>query len=135
MKRFILGMIGALLVVGVALAAPARVEKPKLEKAVVQFDEQVKLVDVILKGTYIFIHDDEKMATGEACSSVYTYENGKQGRLVTSFHCIPVAREATDHFTVILSMTNPTANLPELLEYRFAGSPEGHKVPRPADTK
>ena len=60
------------------------------------------------------------------------YEDGKQGRLVVSFHCIPVEREAVDHFTILVGGFDPATKLPELIEFRFAGSTEGHKVPRPA---
>ena len=130
MKRYILGIIitGAVIISG-AFALPRTVDNPRIEKAVVQFTEPVKLQSVILKGDYLFVHDEEKMAKGEPCSYVYTYEAGKQGKLVASFHCIPTKREPVDHFTVIVSFTSAGSPLPELLEYRFAGSAEGHKVP------
>jgi hypothetical protein len=129
--RLALLVIGGLLVAGV-MAAPGRADGAKVQKAVVRFDEPVKLLGVILKGEYVIVHDDERMAQGEACTYVYAYENGQQGRLVVSFHCIPVEREAADHFTVLIGGYDPATRLPELLEYRFAGSSEGHKVPRPA---
>jgi hypothetical protein len=130
MKRygFALLVVGALLMGG-AMAAPGRAEGPKTQRAVVVFDEPVKLLGVILKGEYIFVHDDERMAKGEDYSYVYARENGQQGRLVISFHCIPVQREAVDHFTVMIGGYDPVTHLAELLEYRFAGSAEGHKVP------
>ena len=133
MKRYWFGILfaGVLLVVGV-LVAPIIAGQAKMQKAVLQFDEPIKLLGVVLKGEYIIIHDDERMAKGEDCTYVYTREDGKQGRLVVSFHCKPVQREATDHFTVVLGVPDPVSHLPELLEFRFAGSTEGHQVPRPA---
>lgn len=136
MKRYGFGLllVGALFMVGAA-SSPGVARQAKMQKAVLQFNEPVKLLDVILKGEYVIIHDDEKMAQGEPCTYVYTREDGKQGKLVVSFHCEPVQREATDHFTVIVGGYDPATHLPELLEYRFAGSTEGHKVPRPAAVK
>lgn len=132
MRRYLLGalIVGTLIISG-ALASPGRADNPKLQKAVVQFTEPVKVLDVILKGDYLFVHDEDKMAKGEPCTYIYAYEANKQGKLVASFHCIPTTREVVDHFTVIVSYTSPGAPLPELLEYRFAGSAEGHKVPTP----
>lgn len=133
MKRYWIGllMVGAL-AAGSALAASGKADEPKTQKAVVQFTEPVKLLNVILKGEYLFVHDDARMARGEDCTYVYERENGQQGKLVVSFHCIPVEREAADHFTIMVGGFDPATRLPELIEFRFAGSTEGHKVPRPA---
>lgn len=132
MKRYGFGLLTAALLFSViGLAAPAATGQAKVQKAVLQFNEPVKLLGVILKGEYVIVHDEERMAKGEDCTYVYAREDGKQGRLVVSFHCIPVEREVVDHFTVMVGGFDPATNLPELLEYRFAGSSEGHKVPRP----
>jgi hypothetical protein len=130
MKRFTFAILvtGALLMVGNALAMTSRVADSKLQKAVVVFEEKVKLLDVILKGQYLFVHDEERMARGESCTHVYNYSNNKQGELVVSFHCLPVEREKTDHFTVSTKRL-PNIDMYELIEYRFAGSNEGHRVP------
>jgi hypothetical protein len=131
MKRNFLtaAILGAMVVSSGLLAAHARAdardEKGNAQRAVVQFTEPVKLLNVILKGEYLFVHDEEKMAQGKDCTYIY-----QQGKLVTSFHCVPVKREAADNFTVLLT-SNPSTNLPELIEYRFAGSTEGHQVPQP----
>jgi len=130
MKRYSAAMLilaGA--VVMCLLAMPGRAANPRIEKATVQFDEPVKLLNVILKGEYLFVHDEGKMARGEDCTYVYNYSNGKQGDLVVSFHCIPVACQKADHFTITVNL-QPGTNLMELSEFRFAGSEEGHKVPQ-----
>jgi hypothetical protein len=130
MKRFAFAILitGALIMTGSALAMTNHFADSKIQQGVVTFDEPVKLRGVMLKGDYLFVHDEERMARGEDCTYVYTYSEGKKGNLVTSFHCIPIEREKTDHFTVSVKML-PGVNLYELIEYRFAGSTEGHKVP------
>jgi hypothetical protein len=130
MKRFAFAIMlaGALAIFSGALAMAGSARAPKSEKAAVSFDEPTKLLGVILKGEYLFVHDDERMARGEDCTYIYNYANGKQGELVVSFHCIPVPREKVNQFTVTVAMV-PGTSLYELVEYRFAGSDEGHRVP------
>ena len=130
MKRFAFAILitGALLMVSSAPAMTSRVADSKVQRAVVVFDTQVKLLDVMLKGQYLFVHDEERMARGESCTYVYNYPEDKQGSLVIAFHCAPVEREKTNHFTVSTKRL-PNIELYELIEYRFAGSNEGHRVP------
>jgi hypothetical protein len=120
--------VGLLLAAGL-FAAAAETTAPKKERAVITFTEPVKLLDVFLKGQYMFLHDDQKMAQGEPCSYVYEFRNGHAGRLVASFHCVPVERTKAEHFTVLLSRRSTAFDVPELTEYQFAGSTEGHGVP------
>lgn len=106
--------------------------QPEIQKAVVEFTEPVKLLGAVLKGDYLFLHDEGKMALGEPCAWVYARgDTGKFDKLVVSFHCIPVTRDdPTERFKVIIAATNPAIGPPEVLEYRFAGSTEGHQVPQ-----
>jgi hypothetical protein len=129
MKRYAATVMFAGAMIMSLLVLPGWAEKSRIEKAVVQFNEPVKLLNVMLKGEYLFVHDEEKMARGEACTYVYTHNKGKQGDLVVSFHCIPVARDKTDNFLVVVTM-QPGTNLSQIEEYRFAGSSEGHGVPQ-----
>ena len=77
MKRYTFIIIIAGVVLVALLAVSGRAEKPPVEKAVVQFDEPVKLLNVTLKGEYLFVHDEEKMArTNDAIF----------------MHCLPVRR-------------------------------------------
>jgi hypothetical protein len=130
MKRFTFAILitGALLMAGSAFAKSNHLADSKIQQGAVTFDTPVKLMGVILKGQYLFVHDEERMARGESCTSVYTYSEGKKGDLVISFHCIPVERDKSDHFTASVKMLQGV-NLYELVEYRFAGSTEGHRVP------
>lgn len=99
----------------------------KKEMAVMKFDYPVTLMDVSLKGEYLFVHDDEAMARGEACSYIYKGLNETPKNLVASFHCTPAARVKANHFTVRTLIVSP--GVYELKEYQFAGSTESHLVP------
>lgn len=107
-------------------------QTPEIQKAVVEFTEPVKLLGAILKGSYMFLHDEGKMSRGEACTWIYGRgDTGKFDRLVVSFHCIPIERETpAEQFKVIISGMATPFTLPEVIEYRFAGSTEGHQVPK-----
>jgi hypothetical protein len=104
----------------------------QIQKAAVEFTEPVKLLGAILKGSYLFLHDEGKMSRGEPCTWVYGRgETGKFDKLVVSFHCIPVKRDQpAQRFKVMISGVNSPFTVPELIEYQFAGSTEGHQVPK-----
>ena len=130
MKRILVGVTIAsvMLMVSGALAVTSRAADEALQQGVVQFDTPVKLGSVLLKGQYLFVHDDVRMARGESCTYVYNYTDGKQGNLVVDFHCIPVERKKVDHFSISTRLL-PGVNMYELVEYQFAGSNHGHRVP------
>lgn len=131
MKRLIsicfTAMIAALVVP--AFTAASRAEQPKTERAVVEFQQNVKLYNVILRGSYLILHDDERMAQGEPCLYVYRYTQGRPDELVASLHCKPVLREKTDVFKVVLSRDNSPYGLPEVSEIQFAGFAKAHQIP------
>ena len=99
----------------------------KKERAVTFFSEPVTLMGVTLKGEYLFVHDDEAMARGEACTYVYKGLADVPDKLVASFHCRPAMRAKVARFTVRTSLTAP-GQYP-LKEFQFAGSIEAHRVP------
>ena len=125
MRRYIFtALIVLTLASGIGLAqAKKKVETGRVQTAKVEITESLKLKDVILRGTYKFVHDEEKMEKGEACTYVYD----AAGKLVVSFHCEPVERDRANQFKIIITST---AGMPEIEEYQFAGSMEGHRVPR-----
>jgi hypothetical protein len=127
MRRFalLLTLAASMMVTGVFTMTGATAETES-QKAVVVFDEPTRLLNVTLKGQYLFVHDDGRMARGEDCTYVYTYTEGKPGDLVVSFHCRPVPRQKAVGFNVTVAMQS---NRYELVEYQFAGSSEGHRVP------
>jgi hypothetical protein len=97
------------------------------EKAVVKFDGKVTLMDIPLKGEYLFVHDDAAMVRGEACTYVYKGVEEKQENLIVYFHCTPRVRAIAAHFIVRTLEVAPGRY--EVREFQFAGSPEGHLVP------
>ena len=111
---------------------PEQIKPSEIQKATVEFTEPVKLLGAILKGSYLFLHDEGKMSRGEPCTWVYGRgETGKFDKLVLSFHCIPVERDKpAEQFKVLIVGVNSPFTVPEVIEYRFAGSTEGHKVPK-----
>jgi hypothetical protein len=132
MKRFVLislMMLGALAVSGGLWPSARGKAAPRRESAVVEFTQIVKLQDVLLKGQYLIVHDEERMARGEPCTYIYHGDRVIPAKLVIAFHCIPVERDRAEGFKVTLSHRAMPYEMPEVTEYQFAGSTEGHKVP------
>lgn len=100
---------------------------PRTQRAVMRFNRPVQLIDVTLKGEYLFVHDDDAMARGEACTFVYKGTGANARNLVLSFHCLPAERTKAGSFIVRTAMTAPGQY--EIREYQFAGSTEAHVVP------
>jgi hypothetical protein len=127
MKRllFTASLLAAMIMTVGVLATHATAEAKKTDRATIQFNEPVKLLNVMLKGEYTFVHDEEKMAKGEDCTYVYD----SSGKLIVSFHCVPAQRAKTDRFRVLTVKLDPTYGPRELKEYQFAGSTEAHQVP------
>lgn len=99
----------------------------KKQRAVAQFNEPVRLQGVLLKGQYLFVHDDAAMLRGEACTFVYKGDAEIDSQLVVSFHCTPVQRQKVSSFVVRTEQVSPGVN--ELREFQFSGSTEAHAVP------
>jgi hypothetical protein len=97
------------------------------KQAVMQFAQPVRLMGVVLnKGEYLFVHDDEAMARGEACTFVYKGNSPVASKLLVSFHCVPAARAKVAGFTVRMAAVS---GFQELTEYQFSGETEAHTVP------
>jgi type II secretory pathway pseudopilin PulG len=127
MKRLVLAVaiLGALAFVGGPLLTGSKVQAATKERAVVEFTQTVKLLNVFLRGQYVVLHDDSKMAQGEPCLSVYRKED--PDNLIIAFHCKQVARDKTDQFTIRTSR-RAWFDLPEVLEIQFAGATSAHQV-------
>ncbi len=128
MKRLVLAVavLGALAFSSGPLLKGSRVQAATNERAVVEFTQTVKLLNVFLRGEYLIIHDDSKMAQGEPC--LYVYSNEDPDKLIIAFHCKQVARDKADHFTIRASR-RAWFDLPEVLEIQFAGATTAHRVP------
>jgi hypothetical protein len=129
MKRCLLfaGILCALILSNSVSPASSAAGITRLQRAQINFAHPVELMGVTLKGDYLFVHDDQAMTRGEACTFVYKGLNEDPKNLVATFHCVPAARDEVGHFTVRTSM-NEMGQL-EITEYQFAGSPEAHLVP------
>jgi len=99
----------------------------KKQKAVAQFNDPVRLQGILLKGQYLFVHDDAAMMRGEACTFVYKGDAEIASKLVVSFHCTPVQRQKVGGFVVRTEQVSPGVN--ELREFQFGGETEAHAVP------
>jgi hypothetical protein len=127
MKRLVLAVaiLGTLAFGSGPLLTGSKVQAATTERAVVEFTETVKLLDVFLRGEYLVIHDDSKMAQGEPCLKVY--RNGDPDNLIIAFHCKAIARDKAEQFTIRTSR-RAWFDLPEVLEIQFAGSTTAHSV-------
>jgi len=127
--------VGALLVVALmSVASTTRGDASSArQSAIVWLKEPTLIVSTVVQGPVLFVHDAEKMARGEPCTTVSLWEPGKgKNEVVASFHCVPTNRKPTSQFTV---RTQPNVDLGFgciLTEYQFAGDSEGHAVPSPA---
>jgi len=125
MKRLFIAssMLAALVIAIGAFAAHTKAEAKNNERATVEFTQTVKLLDVVLRGEYLVVHDDERMAKGDACTYIYD----RSGKLVVSFHCTPAERPKSDRFRVVTRRLDPNG-LSEIVEIQFAGSTKAHIV-------
>jgi hypothetical protein len=99
------------------------------ETAVIELFDKTQVGKTILeKGKYLFEHDDERMARGEACMYIYSTVEGKQGELVASFHCTPVDRPFVRVSKTVEEVTKDP-DVFRLKEVQFAGTKKGHLVP------
>ena len=104
-------------------AAATNVQK---RKAVTEFANPVTVQGVVLKGKYLFVHDDAAMNRGEACTYIYKGAAEVRDNLVVSFHCIHVERKMAKNFIL---RSRETAAGTELLEFQFDGETGAHGVP------
>jgi hypothetical protein len=122
---FATSILGALILTIGVFAVLANAETKKQEKANIEITETVKLLDVLLKGDYLIVHDEAMMAKGEDCTYVYD----SAGKLVTSFHCTPVERPKSKTFRIVTSRANLANGPAEVIEIQFPGSTKAHRVP------
>jgi hypothetical protein len=114
---------------------------PVRQWAIVNFDRTTDVSGALLNaGRYLIVHNAEKMARGDACTTFYSFGesgNGAQEAAV-SFHCVPREREGTSKTTLtITTIPGDTRGctyswgwtMDKLTEYQFAGDSEGHGVP------
>jgi hypothetical protein len=130
MKRWIIGtLVGMALIIGAGAYNSVGAGQTHIDRAVVEFDQPVKLQGIVLKGRYLVLHHEGMMARGKPCTYFYTMEGETAGRLVASFHCCAVVRDKVDQFTARVSSNKTAFGIAELEEIQFPGSVEGHRIP------
>lgn len=125
---FRMGLVAAafILIYGITASHLKATSRHKQE-AEVHFSEQVMLRDVALKGDYLFVHDDDKMAKGEPCMNVYQVNANRTSKLVVSFRCQPIEREKTERTLITVSPGSDGRS--RVAEIQFAATSEGHRIP------
>ena len=84
----------------------------------------------VLAGSYIIVHDQNKMDSGEPCTTIYN-QSGGGAKPVVSFRCVPRPHAAVDHVTVSVAPEehSPGMWISRLVEFQFSGETEAHAVP------
>src|SRR5262245_10667863 len=131
MKRTMFAiLLTTAVITGIAMAQNKKTLVPRNESAIVEFPQTVLANGVFLKGDYLIIHDEARMAKGENCTYIYEYTGNAQGRLVTSFHCTPVEREKVSTFTIVVApFTEGPPGIRRVTAIQFAGNNEAHQLP------
>ncbi len=125
-SRVLIGAAAVLTVLAATIAATSRM--PARQSAVVQFARPTIIAGTIITGKVVFVHDDNKMMNGEPCTTVYRYEQGREGTKIVEFMCKPTRTARVENFTARCARTGATG--PDVLsEYQFGGDTESHGVP------
>ena len=125
-------LVGVLLVAGLfttGSVASARYTAGDRQWTVVNFPDPVLVQDKFVMGPVLIVHDDSKMARGEACTTFYRFETGVGPREeIVSFHCVPAKAQVVDNTTFTLK---PSADLgcKRLIAYQIGGDTEVHAIP------
>ncbi|HEU4712909.1 MAG TPA: hypothetical protein VFS76_15145 [Pyrinomonadaceae bacterium] len=128
MKTFIfISVVLCALVLGSVSWNSTAANDSQKRRAVAAFDNPVTVQGVVLKGKYLFVHDDAAMARGEACTYIYKGQAEVRDKLVVSFHCIHLERAKSKHFMWRTREIVP--GVVELEEFQFSGETTAHGVP------
>jgi hypothetical protein len=118
---------GTVLIMGF-LAASTLDAVPTKRTAVVRFLNPTSIAGTFVLGTVVIEHDDDKMAHGQPCTTVYRFKSRTElGEPIVSFMCMPQERALATKFeaTLYRSVASPD----RLIEYQISGEREGHGVP------
>ncbi len=110
--------------------ASGEVVGPSVEWGVVNFKHPVKLVDQILFGRYMVVHDHIRKAAGEACTTFHKItKDGRAGETVASFFCVLDHKAVAEQSVIRGRRTGDSSIVLEITELQFEGSTEVHRVP------
>jgi hypothetical protein len=125
-------LVGALAVMAIlatgVLAGSDNGGSPTRQWSAVFFAQPTIIAGKTIQGAVMFVHDDQLMASGSACTSVYRFDPATGPKeLIVSFMCRPEKRDAVNKFTA--SCIRDGGNLQILTAYQFPGDTEAHGVP------
>lgn len=123
---FISVLLCALIFSSVSWKSSAASDTQK-RRGVVEFSKPIMVQGVVLKGKYLFVHDDAAMNRGDACTFIYEGDAEIRDKLVTSFHCIHIERAKAKNFIWRSRETVP--GIMELVDFQFSGETVAHGVP------
>ncbi len=122
-------VFAALLVLVTATLAGDHRVMPGRQTAIAHFEQPTIVWTEILEGSYLIVHDDTRMSTGEPCTVIHRLDPmGKAREEAVSFHCVPSRRPALDQDKVA-TRWDRFVGMNRMIEYQFAGDTEAHGVP------
>jgi len=124
---FLLIALVGVVILGTTAPAVSRSTVAHKQKEVIRFNQPTMLLGATLQGEYLFVHDDDAMDRGEACTYVYKGTTERAKNLVVSFHCVPVERPKASYFSVSSGQVSP--GVFEIREFQFKGDIEAHAIP------
>ena len=113
-------------------AVRAQSDTPHWKAARVTFLLPTRVCDQYLMGTYVVVHDEDKMMRDEPCTTFYRVGATEKAEAVVSFHCIPKPRApvtAPTLTTIPTGGVTTTTRTVTLVEYQLPGEAEAHGVP------
>lgn len=127
MKTFVfVSVLFCTLVLGSVSWGTAATDGQK-RRAVREFSSPITVNGVVLKGKYLFVHDEAAMSRGDACTFIYEGEAAVADKLVTSFHCVHIEREKAPGF--VMRTRKTASGIEELFEFQYKGETAAHGVP------
>ncbi|HMF97764.1 MAG TPA: hypothetical protein VKE96_25870 [Vicinamibacterales bacterium] len=128
-SRILIGIVVVIATLGIgALTSRAGDHAGARQWSIVNFPDPILVKGQLVMGPVLIVHDSEKMAQGEACTSFYRFEPGVGPKdEIVSFHCKPIAREKVEQTTFAYAAAPNGCK--RLTEYQIAGDAEAHEVP------
>src|SRR5262245_5758841 len=93
----------------------------------VLFMKPVLIGTRVLLGKYVIEHDNDRMARGEPCTSIY--DAGDLRHAVVAFRCEHLHRPRGEEASVTVSSMFDPNGMQKLREFQFAGQAGAHGVP------
>jgi hypothetical protein len=119
----------AALALAAAIGVVANAAPSALRQGSALFMKPTLVAGHYILGSVLFVHDDTKMARGAACTTLYSYKDGKRGEQLVSFHCKPVARPLANEVKVTCTESADLKTM-VMTEFQLPGEREGHGVPK-----